>query len=112
MALDGAQQHRVRVELQSHFQLVGLTELEAASDLGGTVTRLQRTLQLTPGAEPVDVWQLRDYIVKACSDARVRPRFSVLTATNRLRARLWFQLKPAPSRGSGSPNPRPLDEFL
>ena len=102
MALNGYQQRQVRIELESHLQLAGLTELEAAADLDWSVARLQRTVQLAPGSDPVDVWRLRDYLVAAVRGAGLRPRFTVLTGANRLRARLWFRLEPAPRRGSGA----------
>lgn len=103
MALDSRQQHQVRVELEQHFALAGLTDEEAAADLGWDIARVRRTIELAHGAEPVDVWQLRDYIARAVKDAGHHPTFTVLTSGNRLRARLWFGLRPAPRRGASTP---------
>lgn len=99
MALNAAQQDQVRRELESQFALAGLTEQEAAADLEWTVARLRRTVQLNAGADPVDVWQLRDYIRAAAKGAGRSPRFTILTDGNRLRASFWFRLRRAPRPG-------------
>lgn len=99
MALDAAQQDQVREELESQFILAGLTEQEAVADLEWTVARLRRTMRLSAGADPVDVWQLRDYIRAAANAAGTSTRFTILTDANRLRASFWFRLRRAPRPG-------------
>lgn len=99
MSLDHAQQERVREELAAQFALAELTEQEAAADLAWTAARLRRTMRLEAGADPVDVWQLRDYIRAVAKAAGRSPRFTILTDRNRLRASLWFRLRRAPRPG-------------
>ncbi len=96
MSLDSAQLQRVAEEFEYNFALAEVTPAGAAADLSWTPERVQRTMQLASGSDPVDVWQLRDYLHAAVKAAGRRPSFTVLSSRNRLRAMLWFGLRPAP----------------
>lgn len=92
MSLNDAERRRTSDELKSNFALSGLTSTEVAADLQFTPKRLQSTLEAT--GDPVDVWELRDYLEHAAKDAGEQPiPYSVLTEQSRLLARRWFRLR-------------------
>jgi hypothetical protein len=97
VSLNDAEQRRTSAELRQNLALTGLTTAEVASDLDFTAARLQSTLEVDYASDPVDVWQLRDYLEQVVLDAgRVPVPFTVLTASSRGRARGWFRLRDAP----------------
>ncbi|MFJ3526467.1 MULTISPECIES: DUF2316 family protein [unclassified Streptomyces] len=97
MTLNAAERHRTGEEFAQNLALSGLTPHDVATDLAFTPERLRRTLDVDPASDPVDVWQLRDYLRQAVLDAGGRPApYTVLNDRSRLRARLWFRLRDAP----------------
>ncbi|WP_371484021.1 DUF2316 family protein [Kitasatospora sp. NBC_00315] len=103
MTLNDTERRRTSRELKADLALSGLTPQEAAADLGFTAQRLLFTLDVSPGADPVDVWQLHDYLVRAAQDAGRSPApATVLTEPARLLARRWFRLREAPRHDFGS----------
>ncbi|ROS75390.1 DUF2316 family protein [Cellulomonas sp. PhB143] len=97
MSLTTQELARTRSELRANFELTGLTAAEVAADLGYTPERLDATLGTTGPSDPVDVWELRDYLEQTVRDAGRTPvPFSTLTRGNKLRARMWFPLRRAP----------------
>jgi hypothetical protein len=97
MSLNPDQLRRTREELRANLERTGLAEAEVLSDLQWTPERLDAALRSTGSSDPVDVWQLRDYLEMAVRDAGGTPvPFSTLTSANRIRARLWFRLRRAP----------------
>jgi hypothetical protein len=101
MSLNEREQRRTSDELRRNLALSGLTTDEAAADLGFSAERLESTLGLDFASDPVDAWQLRDYLEQAITDAGGVPvPFTVLTEASRERARGWFRLREAPPRGS------------
>lgn len=104
MSLNTAERLRTSAELRSNLALSGLTADEAAADLGFEPGRLRGVLDVEPGADPVDVWQLRDYLEHAVRDAGGEPTpYSVLTARSRVMARAWFPLREAPRHDFSRP---------
>lgn len=97
MSLNAEEQHRTSAELAANLELSGLTARQVATDLGFTLERLADTLDVDGPGDPVDVWQLRDYLVQAVTDAGREPvAFTVLTESSRALARNWFRLRAAP----------------
>ncbi|MYW63127.1 DUF2316 family protein [Streptomyces sp. SID8379] len=97
MSPNADERRRTGEELTSDLALCGRTLQEAAADLEFTPERLLRLLDVGPGADPVDVWQTRDHLEQAASDAGARSvPFTVLTARACVMARAWYRLRPAP----------------
>jgi len=97
MSLNSAELVRTRAELTANLDLTGLTRDQVAADLGYDAARLRAALEPDGAGDPVDVWQLRDYLNQAVRDAGRTPvPFTVLTERSRLRARMWFHLREAP----------------
>jgi hypothetical protein len=95
--LNTEQLGRTRAELRANLERTGLTEAQVLADLRWSAERLDAALHATGSADPVDVWELRDYLERAVRDAGGTPvPFTILTAGNRLRARMWFRLRKAP----------------
>ncbi|MFE6888279.1 DUF2316 family protein [Streptomyces sp. NPDC057694] len=96
MSLNAEERHRTGKELRSNLALTGLTDQQIAADLEWTPGRLTNALDIE-GADPVDVWQLRDYLAQTVRDAGRDPvPFTVLTDRSRVMARAWFGLRTAP----------------
>ncbi|MET9257397.1 DUF2316 family protein [Streptomyces sp. NPDC048182] len=94
MSLDPSERRRTSEELRANLALSGLTEREAAAALGFDPVRRRRTLDVAGGADPADVWQLRDLLDRAVRDAGREPvPWTVLTDRARARARGWFGLR-------------------
>ncbi|MCM2415947.1 DUF2316 family protein [Streptomyces sp. RKAG290] len=105
MSLNTAERLRTSAELKNNLALSGLTLHEVAEDLRFTPERLQSTLEAGTTADPVDVWQLRDYLDQALRDAGGQPAScSALTGRARLKARMWFSLRDAPRHVSRPPD--------
>jgi len=97
MTLDAQQLRRTSEEHRANLALTGLTRDEVAADLGWAASRLDSALAPDGARDPVDSWELRDYLVRTVRDAGRAPvPFTVLTPANRLRARMWFGLRTAP----------------
>ncbi|GAA2972881.1 DUF2316 family protein [Streptomyces enissocaesilis] len=104
MTLNDAERRQTSDELQTNFALSGLTTAEVAADLHFTPQRLHSALEADPTCDPVDVWQLRDYLIQAVRDAGHQPApFTVLTQRSRLKARVWFSLRKAPRHDFAAP---------
>ncbi len=85
------QRRRTASELAANLAATGLDVRQVAAELGTTPERVRSTLDVD-GADPVDVWQLRDHLEHAAGDRAVP--YSVLTETARATARGWFPLSP------------------
>ncbi len=97
MSLDDTERRRTSDELKSNFALSELTFSEVAADLHFPPERLRSALDVGDGVDPVDIWQLRDYLEQAVHDAGMQPTaYTVLTNRSRLAARMWFRLRKAP----------------
>lgn len=96
MSLNAEERRRTAKELRSNLALTGLTDQQVAADLKWTPARLTNVLDIED-ADPVDVWQLRDYLAQAVRDAKREPvQFTVLTDRSRVKAGAWFGLRTAP----------------
>ncbi len=84
------QRRRTAAELAANLAAAGLDVQEVATELGLTAERVRSTLDVD-GADPVDVWQLRDHLEHAAGDRAVP--YSVLTETAGTAARGWFPLR-------------------
>lgn len=97
MSLNTEELARTRSELRANLDLAGLTTAQVATDLDWSADRLNTGLHSTRPSDPVDVWQLRDYLEHAVRDAGRTPvPFTILTSRNRITARMWFNLRTAP----------------
>ncbi|MEU3733861.1 DUF2316 family protein [Streptomyces sp. NPDC033538] len=97
MTLNAAERHRTSEEFAQNLALTGLAPHDVAADLAFTPERLRHTLDVDAASDPVDVWQLRDYLQQAVLDAGGTPvPYTVLNDRSRLKARLWFRLRSAP----------------
>jgi hypothetical protein len=100
--LTKAEQHRTSEELNGNLALSGLTTEEVAADLRFTAARLRSVLDVDD-ADPVDVWQLRDFLEQAVRDTGRQPvAFTVLTEQARVRAHQWFALRDVPRHVSAT----------
>ncbi|MYT69204.1 MULTISPECIES: DUF2316 family protein [unclassified Streptomyces] len=96
MSLNAEERRRTAEELRHNLTLTALTDQQVAADLEWTPARLTTTLDIE-NADPVDVWQLRDYLAQAVRDTGHEPvPFTVLTDRSRTMARAWFALRTAP----------------
>lgn len=116
MSLTEAETSRTAAELRTNFDRSTLTLAEAAADLSVSEAELRARLAVD-GADPAAVWQLRDYLEQAVTDAGEAPApFTVLTEDSRRLARELFALRQAPrhdfedSRWSPGSTPRPGGE--
>jgi len=101
MSLSNAERLATSQELQENLLLSDLTNLQVATDLGYSLSRLAATVALSAGNDPADVWQLRDYLQQAVRDSGVEAApFTVLTEQSRSAAQRWFGLRQAPRRGA------------
>ncbi len=90
MSLSTRQKQHTRAELQANLELSGLSSAELQQVIGWTLPRLTGALTIT-GADPADVWRLRDVLENAVRDAGRDPvPFSVLTEEVRASASVWF----------------------
>jgi hypothetical protein len=97
MSLTEAQREGTRRELRHNLELCELAPAAIAVELAFTGERLAATLEVTPEADPVDVWMLRDFLEDAVRRAGGRPEhYTVLTETSRADAERWFGLPRRP----------------
>ena len=95
--LNAEECRRTSDELTRNLSVSGLTPAEVAADLEYSPRRLASTLAVDGPSDPVDVWQLRDYLEQAVRDAGQTPvPFTVLTERSRSSAVSWFHLRSAP----------------
>jgi hypothetical protein len=104
MTLTAIERRRTSHELGCNLALSGLTEQYVADELGYTRTRLGSALAVA-GADPVDVWQLRDHLDRAVRDQGAVPvAYTVLTEQARDDASRWLQLRPDTTRPAAARN--------
>ena len=97
MSLTTEQLARTRSEVRTNLSLTGLTTGQVATDLDWSPERLHAALHSTGTSDPVDIWQLRDYLERAVRDTGRTPvPYTVLTPGARVMAQLWFHLRAAP----------------
>lgn len=97
MSLTTEQLTQTRSEIRTNLSLTGLTTDHVATDLDWSPERLLAALHSTGASDPVDTWQLRDYLERAVRDAGGTPvPYTVLTPRARVMAQLWFRLRDAP----------------
>ncbi len=72
MSLNDAERRHTAAELRQALDRSGLGLDEVAADLSMTRDRVTRVLNVA-GAEPVHVWQLRDYLQQAIATRGSRP---------------------------------------
>ena len=91
MSLDSAQRRRTAAEFAANLAASGLTRDELRVRTGLPATRFDTALAMQPGADPVDVWLVRDTLETAVAeaDAPATP-FTVLTEDMRAAANGWF----------------------
>lgn len=96
MSLNSFEQATTSEQLKLNLALTGLSHGQLTADLGYSADRLAAALAVD-SADPVDVWELRDYLTNAVIDSGNRPvPFTVLTNASRRQAAIWFQLRIAP----------------
>lgn len=91
MSLTRAQRSRTATEFAANLAASGLTRegLRRRTDL--PPARFDAALTLAPGADPRDVWQVRDALETAVRDSGEQlTAFSVLTEDARSAAGAWF----------------------
>ncbi len=90
MSLNADQRKRTTHELAENAALSGLTRAELIGRCGLTSPRFDSALRVG-GANPADVWLLRDVLETAVRDAGRTPvAYSVLTEAMRSAAGAWF----------------------
>lgn len=96
MSLNSHQIGQNALELQANLELSGLSSSEVAAALEFTPNQLEEAL--SSSGNPVDVWQLRDYLEAAVrSTGREPVPFTILTESARASARGWFDLREPPT---------------
>ncbi len=104
MTLNADERRQTSHELRGNLALSGLTEQQIADELGYTPGRLGSALAVE-GADPVDVWQLRDHLDRAVRNQGAVPvAYTVLTEQARGDARRWFELRPHTTRTAAARN--------
>ena len=92
MSLTSTQRQQTAAELQANFELSGLSTGDLRQITGWTQSRVAASLTMA-GADPADVWQLRDLLdSEVRSNGRTPVPFSVLTEQARSAARAWFDI--------------------
>lgn len=90
MSLNRTQRAATSRELLANLELAGLDRPQLRQLTGWSAQRVTAALELN-GADPADVWQLRDLLEQAVRDAGGSPvEFTVLTERARAAARGWF----------------------
>ena len=92
MSLNNSARSATRDELQSNFDLSGLSLSHISTVLGLDAARVSAAFNVA-GAQPEDVWLVRDYLDREIRAAGARPRsYSSLTEGKRAAAQAWFPL--------------------
>ncbi len=106
MSLNDDELTRTVRELQANLALSGLTKSEVGVDLHVTPDRLDAVLSATQPSDPVDVWQLRDYLEQAVTD--VRADSDPVLRAHRAEPQARQQLVPAAPSPAARLQPRPI----
>ncbi|GAB2449496.1 hypothetical protein HD599_002042 [Conyzicola lurida] len=92
MSLNKRERAATSEELHANLELAGLGVADLERALGLDDDRIEGVLGVT-GADPVDVWLVRDYLERVLLERGVKPRtFTVLTPAARVAAEKWFAL--------------------
>jgi hypothetical protein len=92
MALNKRQRAATSDELRANLELSGLSENDVQLRLGFTDDQLDSALEVT-GADPIDVWLVRDYFERVIVERGAKPvAFTVLTQAARASAEQWYAL--------------------
>jgi len=92
MALNKRERTATSDELRANLELSGLSENDLQLRLGLTDDQLEAVLGVT-GADPVDVWLVRDYLERVIVERGAKPvPFTALTQSARASAERWFAL--------------------
>lgn len=95
MSLNDRERAATAREFAENLALSGLTVDEAARLARCDVDRFTAALHLTPGADPRDVWVVRDILERAALDAGHTPvPYSKLQENMRSAAGVWFGVPP------------------
>ncbi len=97
MSLNAEERQRTSRELQHTATAISLTGEQIAHQLEWSVARTESTLAVDSASNPVDVWELRDFLEETATGlgAETVP-FTVLTEAARRRAHVWFALRHPP----------------
>jgi len=92
MALNKRQRAATSDELRANLELSGLNENDLQLRLGITDEQLESALEVT-GADPIDVWLVRDYLERVIVERGAKPvPFTALTQAARASAEQWYAL--------------------
>ncbi|WP_033221837.1 DUF2316 family protein [Kitasatospora phosalacinea] len=98
MSLNAEECARTAAELRANLELTGGDAGRAGAELGFDEQRLAQALDVA-GADPEDVWLLRDHLEDLVRAAGREPvPYTVLTEEARAAAERWFPLRKAPRR--------------
>lgn len=94
MSLNNAQRRKTAAEFAQNLGLSGLSREQLGVRCGLEQGRLGAALAVEPGADPVDVWLVRDALESAVVDRGDSPvRYTVLTEQMRAAAGMWFGVR-------------------
>ncbi|WBU37758.1 DUF2316 family protein [Homoserinibacter sp. YIM 151385] len=97
MSLNAEERERTSRELRQGLSALGLDRVRLARQLGWSEARVESVLAVDPASDPVDVWELRDFLVETATSRGSKPApFTVLTPSARVRAGAWFALRRPP----------------
>ena len=92
MSLNNRERAATSGELRANLALSGLSESDLQRTLGLDDDRLEAAFEVS-GADPIDVWLVRDYLERVVSERGGKPvPFTVLSASARVAAEKWFAL--------------------
>ncbi|MFE1319783.1 DUF2316 family protein [Kitasatospora phosalacinea] len=98
MSLNAEERARTAAELRANLELAGVGADRVGVELGFVDGQLAEALGVT-GADPADVWLLRDHLEDLVRAAGREPvPYTVLTEEARAAAERWFPLRKAPHR--------------
>ena len=104
MSLNADERRTTSEELRANLLLSDLSETEVLDTLDLTPSQLERILDVSPEADPADVWLVRDFILQTLEGQSREPRpFTVLTEQARTDAQRWFGLHEVPPTPQASP---------
>lgn len=91
MSLNDAQRRQTAAEFAQNLGLSGLTSEQLRKRCGLSARRFGVAIVVRPGANPVDVWLIRDTLDTAVKEAGKTPvPFSALPEHMRAAAGMWF----------------------
>ncbi|MFD7732085.1 DUF2316 family protein [Kitasatospora phosalacinea] len=98
MSLNAEERARTAAELRANLELAGIGASRVGDELGFVDGQLVEALGVV-GADPADVWLLRDHLEDLVRAAGREPvPYTVLTEEARAAAERWFPLRKAPHR--------------